>query len=105
MVKVMERLKEYEITGTVKDNSWLYANKEMLESYLRDDMRDHNILPLLDVPVNITCSYNEAGGIFEFTMVAPGVQMEEPTKYMGILINDGLIVGADAKKVLLCDEF
>lgn len=101
MAKLVQNIRDYEITGTVKDNGWLYANKEMLEGHLLDDMRYNNILPILDMPIHISCSYVEDQDIFEFSMRAAGYQMDEATEYMGILIKDGVIVSADAKKVFL----
>lgn len=101
MAKLVQNIRDYEITGTVKDNGWLYANKSLLEGHLLDDMRANNILPILDMPVNISCSYIEEDDIFQFSMIAAGYQMESSTEYLGILLKDGLIVSADAKKVFL----
>lgn len=105
MAKVTQNIKEYEITGTVVDNGWLYANRETLESYLRDDMRFNNILPILDMPTEIACSYNQELSIFEFSMKAPGYYMEYAGDYLGILVKDGVIISSDSKRVMLCEEF
>lgn len=103
MAKVVHKIKEYEITGTVGDNGWLYANRELLESYIRDDMRTKDILPILDMPMKLSCSFNEDENVFEFTVKAAGCEVLNAQDYMGIIISDGVIVNNEAKKVLFCE--
>lgn len=100
MTKVIPNIQDYEIIGTVADNGWLYANRELLESHIRDDMRNNNILPILDMPINIYCSLNN-DGYFDFSIRAAGYETENVGEFLGILIKDGVLVGANAEKVQL----
>lgn len=103
MAEVVLGIRNYEVTGEVLDNGWLYANRELLESALRDDMRSKNILPVLDMPTKLSCSFNIEKNIFEFAINAAGYQMENIENFIGIIVREGVIVDSDFKKALLCE--
>lgn len=94
----------YEIQGKAMDNAWLAKNRILLEEHAIDEMRQHGLVPVMDISPGLTSSFNEEEEIFEFKITMYGYDMgEQASQYMGIILNDGLLISKDAKKVAICD--
>jgi hypothetical protein len=104
MVKALGGLESYTIVGTVSDNGWLYRNRTLLESHMRDDMLANDVLPALDVPVAVTCSYLEETEFFEFSLIAVGYKVDSTEGYVGAIVEDGVALSVDGKRVTIIEE-
>jgi hypothetical protein len=91
------KLRSYFTHGEAKDQEWIVANRELLEGYMRDDMRSHGWLPALDIPTVLTWEYREKTGTFKFSLEHKGVIVgyKKAKKLDGILFSEGIIVGRD----------
>lgn len=98
-----DKIKSYYVDGEAKDQEWIIANRKLLESSLHDDMREHGWMPVLDSAVNIVWDYVAERNIFKFRMEAKGVRVgrKKASENLGLLAQEGIIVGLDADTVLV----
>ncbi len=94
----------YEVQGKALDNAWLAKNRNILEDHALDEMRLHGLVPIIDRSPGLTSSYNEEDEVFEFKITMYGYHIgDQAHEYLGLLLNDGILVSRDAKRVALCD--
>lgn len=103
VTKVQDGIELYEVVGTALDNAWLAKNRDMLEDHAVEDMRDNGLIPVLDISPGLSSCFLAEQEIFEFRIHIYGFKVgkEKSREYLGILINDGLIVNKDATHAAL----
>lgn len=103
-MKVRDGVELYEIQGKALDNAWLAKNRAVLEDHALDEMRQHGLVPVIDMCPGLTSNFNHEEEIFEFKITMYGYHVGEKAQdYLGILLSDGILVSKDAKRVALCD--
>lgn len=91
----------YYVSGECADHGWLVKNQELFESEMREEMRRNGYIPVLDIPTTFTWEYDTEREVCKFQAVAKGwkVGRRKSKAAMGIISEEGILVGADAKSV------
>ncbi len=91
-------IKSYFVDGIAKDQEWIIDHRDQLEEGMRQDMRDHGWIPVIDIPINITWDYNSDKDTFNFRMEAKGKRAgrKRALKSVGILSQEGIMVMSDS---------
>lgn len=97
--KILSESVPYVVTGAAEDNAWVYKNREFIESYARDEMRSQGYIPVLDAATNFEVSFNAESEVFNYTVAIPGYKHDNAKDYIGIIAEQGLLVGQDMERV------
>lgn len=102
---VQEKAEVFTIDGTAVDHEWILMNRRMIEAGMYDHVRAEGYLPILDIPPTLSYMFNEEKATFDYRMemTVYATKRENIDKFFGILINDGVAVGADFRYVMLCE--
>lgn len=95
------RMSNYYINGTAKDHDWVVKNREMLESYCRDEMRKTGFIPALDIPATFTWDYNYEDGLCHYKIALKGLRVgrKKSKNSLGYMSKEGIVVGKDVEQV------
>jgi hypothetical protein len=90
----MTTIRSYYCDGEAKDHEWIIAHRAELEDGMRQDMRDHGWIPVLDQDIKITWDYAADRRLFTYRMEAKGqrVGKKKAKGVVGLLSKEGLIV-------------
>lgn len=103
-MKIRDGIKIYEVEGEALDNAWITRNREMLEGSVYNDMRSNGYVPVLDFDPEFSSEYLADTETFKFKISVQGYKMgDKAADYLGILLGDGIMISADARRVALCD--
>lgn len=96
-------IKSYYVDGEARDQEWIIDHREELEEGMRQDMRNHGWIPVLDIPINLTWEYNAEKNTFKFRMECKGkrVGRKKSMKAMGIMSQEGIEIRNDGEKLTL----
>lgn len=68
-----KRIKDFLISGTLADDSFIVGHRERIEKLLDVQMRDFGYVPHLDLDTQYYLEYNEKNNTYEFECIAFGV--------------------------------
>lgn len=97
--KILSESVPYVVKGVAQDNAWIYKNRDFIESYARDEMRQQGFIPVLDAIGNFEVSFDAESEQFNYTVSLSGYRHQDANKYMGIMAEQGLLLGEDMQKV------
>lgn len=94
-------IKSYYVDGTAVDQDWIVRNHDLLQDELREDMRRHGYIPVVDQPMNVTWEYVKEKDVFKFRMENKGLKAgrKKALKSKGIMLDEGIVIGSDGDKV------
>lgn len=97
----MNKYRLYKIDGTAVDQDWIVKNRQMIEEYTRDDMREKGFIPVLDVSTNLKWEWDQDNNVFKYRLECFGkyVGKRKAKLYIGILSEQGIVLSADGKSV------
>jgi hypothetical protein len=100
------KYRSYKVEGTAIDEVWIVKNRNMVEDHMRDDMRAHGFIPVLDIPTELEWAWDQERNVFTYQLTAFGkhVGKRKAKQYLGILDESGLALTKDGKKVTLASE-
>lgn len=104
MAKVLDEAKPYVITGIAKDNAWIVKNRNNIESYIHDDMRQNGWIPILDSSSGLNISFDPEAENFSYKITMFGYKVGDKAQdYLGVLAEHGLLLSQDMKQVSILD--
>lgn len=68
-----KRIKDFSISGTLADDSFIVGHRERIEKLLDVQMRDFGYVPHLDLDTQYYLQYNEKNNTYEFECLSFGV--------------------------------
>jgi hypothetical protein len=94
------KLSNYYLTGTSKDHEWIIDHRELLEGYIRDEMRENGYIPALDIPMNFVWEYDkEFSCSYKVTAKGLKVGRKRSREAMGYMHEEGFILSKDAGQI------
>lgn len=91
MTKKKTQLRSYFVNGVARDQEWIVSNREMVESYARDNMRENGFVPLLNEETQLFWEYDKDSGNFKYKLELKAMWLGKKAKYyMGVL--DGVLI-------------
>lgn len=97
--KIVSEAEGYIVTGTADDNAWVYKNREFIEEYARDEMRNQGLIPVLDGVSNFSVSFDAETEKFSYEVTIPGYRHGKANEYVGILAQQALLISKDMEQV------
>jgi hypothetical protein len=102
-LKVEDLMMQHVVDGVAVDQEWIVKNRQMLESYLADEMRNAGCVPIGDKSTELYWNYDKDTNLFNYRIVGYGYKLPDANKYLCIMIRDGVVYTIDGKAKLLTE--
>lgn len=100
------KFSDYFVDGVAKDQMWIIEHREYLQEELHKDMREKGFIPVLDIDMTVSWSYDEETGHFKYRLGAKGqgVGRKKAKNFLGILSQEGIVLDAKAQQARVLAE-
>ena len=102
--QILTKAEPYVFEGEALDNAWILKNRQMIEQYAIDEMRNDGYVPILDSSSGLEISFDQEREIFKYNLKIYGYKLgAEANNYMGILQDECLLVANDMQAVSIIE--
>lgn len=77
-----KKLKSFGMQGQIHDDSAIPRLRSQYETLIEDDMRSQGYVPILDLDIQFSLSYDEASDTYDFDIVVYGVYVGRKKSYL-----------------------
>ena len=77
-----KKLKSFGMQGQIHDDSAIPRLRSQYENLIEDDMRSQGYVPILDLDIQFSLSYDEASDTYDFDIVVYGVYLGRKKSYL-----------------------
>lgn len=77
-----KKLKSFGMQGQIHDDSAIPRLRSQYENLIEDDMRSQGYVPILDLDIQFSLSYDEASDTYDFDIVVYGVYVGRKKSYI-----------------------
>lgn len=101
MAKKSRKLRDYFVDGEARNQEWIISNREMVEAYTRDEMKEHGFVPVVGEDSKLTWQYDQDKDTFRYRIAikALWVGKVKAKDYFGVV--DGVLLDSKMEQAEL----